>query len=174
MKKLVLMLAAVATMGISASDAVAQTSFSINIGSQPAWGPSGYEYARYYYIPDIDAYYDVPNQLYVFNSNGNWISSRALPSSYNFNPYNSYKVVINDPTPWRSHDRYRAQYAQYRGRTGQTLLYTTDPRFMNDRSRSWGGYNRNHDRYQYDRYKGRTWDDEDHLRRKGWEKKDKD
>ncbi len=32
---------------------------NFNIGSQPAWGPAGYDYVHYYYLPDLDAYYDV-------------------------------------------------------------------------------------------------------------------
>jgi hypothetical protein len=178
MKKLVLMLAVAATFGLAGS-ANAQVGFSLNIGSQPAWGPSGYDYARYYYIPDIDAYYDVANSSYVYNSNGNWISARSLPATFRFDPYNSYKVVINDPTPWRYHDRYRSQYATYRGRHDQPTLYGTDPRF---RDKSWGGYNRGY--YLNDQYRrGRTWDEDDHFYRndhdhgkhEGWEKhKDRD
>ena len=30
---------------------------NINIGSQPEWGPRGYDYVEYYYLPDIEMYY---------------------------------------------------------------------------------------------------------------------
>ncbi len=138
------MLAAVATIGVT-TEANAQVGLSLNIGSQPAWGPSGYDMARYYYIPDIDAYYDVNRSMYVYNNGGNgWTSGRTLPSSYRFDPYTSYKVVINDPTPWRNHNRYQRQYSRYRGQRGQQIIrYSTDPRYMQNRSRSWGGYRQN-------------------------------
>lgn len=32
---------------------------SINIGRQPAWGPVGYDYVDYYYMPDINCYFNV-------------------------------------------------------------------------------------------------------------------
>ena len=46
--------------------ATAQVSVNINIGSQPVWGPVGYDYVEYYYLPDIDMYYHVPTQQYVY------------------------------------------------------------------------------------------------------------
>ena len=39
--------------------AEAQIKVNLNIGSQPAWGPTGYDRVDYYYLPDIDAYYNV-------------------------------------------------------------------------------------------------------------------
>lgn len=42
------------------NNAKAQVSLNINIGSQPVWGPTGYDHVDYYYFPDIDAYYYVP------------------------------------------------------------------------------------------------------------------
>jgi hypothetical protein len=101
----------------------AQVSVNINIGTQPVWGPVGYDYVEYYYMPDIDAYYDVPRQQYVYYDNNVWITRRSLPPRYsNYNLYNGYKVVINEPRPWKQHDRYRTQYVQYKGRGGQQAI----------------------------------------------------
>ena len=36
----------------------AQISVSLNIGTPPSWGPVGYEEADYYYLPDVEAYFD--------------------------------------------------------------------------------------------------------------------
>jgi hypothetical protein len=41
------------------STLTAQVSVNISIGSPPAWGPAGYSQVRYYYLPDVEAYYDV-------------------------------------------------------------------------------------------------------------------
>lgn len=101
----------------------AQVSVNINIGVQPIWGPVGYNYVEYYYIPDIDVYYDVRQQQYVYFDNNVWITRRSLPPRYSsYNLYSGYKVVINDPRPWTRHQQYRTQYVQYRGRSGQGVI----------------------------------------------------
>jgi hypothetical protein len=50
-----------------------QIKVNINIGSQPVWGPIGYDYARFYYLPDLDMYYDVNRREYLYNENNRWI-----------------------------------------------------------------------------------------------------
>jgi len=122
MKKLII--AASLLLGFAlVQPATAQVSVNINIGSQPVWGPVGYDYVEYYYFPDLDMYYHVPTQEYVYLVNGRWVFSRILPPYYsNYDFYRGYKVVINDPRPYLYHDRYRANYAQYRGRIGQPVI----------------------------------------------------
>ena len=89
------------------TSAQAQISLNVNIGSQPAWGPVGYDYVENYYMPDIDTYYDVPNHQYVYLNNNVWVRSRTLPSRYaTYNINNGYKVVINEPQPWKRADVY--------------------------------------------------------------------
>ena len=60
------------------SAASAQT-FSINIGTQPIWGPVGYDHVEYYYLPDIDAYYYVPQHQFVYLEGRQWRRSANLP-----------------------------------------------------------------------------------------------
>ena len=94
MKKRILLIAAFIAISF-VHGAEAQVSFQLNLGSQPLWGPTGYDYVQYYYIPDIDAYYDVANQDYVYYDNGSWITSYSLPYRYaNFDLYRAHKVVI--------------------------------------------------------------------------------
>ena len=57
----------------------AQISFSVNIGEQPSWGPTGYDHVEYYYIPDIQAYYYVPSHQFVYLNRGHWTFSHELP-----------------------------------------------------------------------------------------------
>jgi len=102
-----------------------QTSVSVsfNIGSQPVWGPTGYEYAQYYYLPDIEVYYSVAQRRFYRNEGGRWYWSSRLPSRYNnYDLYNSYKVVVNEPTPYYHHKRYRNEYSQYSGRRDQPVI----------------------------------------------------
>ena len=102
---------------IKPADAQVQVNLGVNLGSQPDWGPVGYERADYYYIPDIDAYYDVPARQYVYYTNNNWIHSSSLPPAYNnYNIYNGYKVVVNKPKPWTNHNFYKTKYVGYKGR----------------------------------------------------------
>jgi hypothetical protein len=122
MKK-VIITAAIFLSCIAYKSASAQVSLSINIGSQPEWGPTGYDHADYYYMPDIDTYYDVPAHQYVYLENNSWVRRASLPARYsNYNVYNGYKVVVNEPNPWVHATTYRTKYAGYRGRTGQTII----------------------------------------------------
>ncbi|MDR3610476.1 MAG: hypothetical protein P4L27_07940 [Ignavibacteriaceae bacterium] len=101
----------------------AQLSISFNLGVQPVWGPTGYDYVENYYMPDIDVYYNVPTHRYYYDQGGRWIYSSRLPSRYgSFDLYNSHKVVINERNPWMNNDRYRNQYASYKGRHDQTPI----------------------------------------------------
>jgi hypothetical protein len=95
--------------------AEAQVHVSINIDIQPAWGPSGYHYAEFYYIPELNIYYDVINGLFHYYNRRRWISAPYLPamySSYDF--YSLYKVVLNNVRyPWKYNLRHRKIYAKY-------------------------------------------------------------
>lgn len=124
MKKIIIALAlAAGTVAITPAISQAQVSFSLNIGSQPLWGPTGYDYAGYYYMPDIDAYYNVGSQQFVYMDGGQWVYRTSLPPRYrNYDLYNSYKVVINDRDPWLRNDYYRRQYRGYRGRRSQAVI----------------------------------------------------
>jgi hypothetical protein len=101
----------------------AQVSIHVNIGSQPDWGPVGYDYANYYYMPDINTYYSVPTHQYIYYQNNSWVHTTYLPAMYrNYDLYHGYKVVINDRDPWLRNNIYRTRYANYRGRTNQMII----------------------------------------------------
>ena len=117
-------------------------SVGVNIGSQPDWGPTGYDHAAYYYIPDIDGYYDVSAHQYIYLNNNVWVHRQYLPYRYrNYDLYHGYKVVINDRDPWMRHAVYRERYASYRGRRDQTIIRDSrDDRYRNH----WRGREDNH------------------------------
>lgn len=101
----------------------AQISLNVNIGSQPLWGPTGYDHVEYYYLPDIDSYYSVPKQQFVYLSNGNWVFTNALPTRYsNYNLYNGYKVVINSDRPYLNYNAHKVKYAKYKNWGGKQLV----------------------------------------------------
>jgi len=122
MKKFISALALITSSALFTS-ATAQISVNFNIGTQPVWGPVGYNYAAYYYLPDIDAYYDVPQRQFVYLKGRNWVFANSLPGTYaNFDLYRGYKVVINEPRPYLHHDVYYKKYYGYRGRSGQPFI----------------------------------------------------
>jgi len=97
-----------------------QVSVRLNVGTPPQWGPANYDDARYYYLPDIESYYDVPNSMFIYYSGNRWIHSRYLPGRYrNYDLYGGYKVVMNDyrgNRPYEHFREYRTRYARgYRG-----------------------------------------------------------
>jgi len=100
--------------------ATAQVSVNVNIGNQPAWGPVGHGRADYYYLPDIDSYYYVPNRQFIYQEGRDWVFATGLPYRYrNYDLYRGYKVVVNEPRPYLRHKMYRQQYGHYRGIRGQ-------------------------------------------------------
>ena len=98
----------------------AQISINVNISSQPAWGPTGYNHVDYYYIPAIDAYYYVPSSQYIYLINNKWTWSSALPSRYSgFDLYGAYKVVMNTPKPYLQHQSHITKYNKYKTYTAK-------------------------------------------------------
>ncbi|MEO3405150.1 hypothetical protein AAFN85_14680 [Mucilaginibacter sp. CAU 1740] len=122
MKKIILT-AAILVSSLTVKIASAQISLNINIGSQPEWGPVGYDHADYYYLPDIDAYYDINAHQYVYYDNNVWVHGGVLPPRFgNYDVYHSYKVVVNERNPWVRNDVYKRKYASYRGRHDQVVI----------------------------------------------------
>jgi len=111
----------------------AQLSVRVNIGTPPTWGPAGYNTVRYYYLPDIESYYDVRNSMFIYYSGRSWIHSRTLPARYrNYDLYGGYKVVMNDYRGNRPYDnfrQYRVKYAKgYRGHQQRNIGERNDNR----------------------------------------------
>jgi hypothetical protein len=124
MKKLIFTAALVlSSLTYQIANAQLRVHVNLNIGSQPDWGPTGYDHVDYYYMPDVDAYYDVPSHQYVYFENNVWVHRAYLPERYRgYDMYHGYKVVVNRPNPWLRHTYYRNTYASYRGRAGQTII----------------------------------------------------
>ncbi len=109
----------------------AQININVNLGSQPLWGPVGYERAEYYYLPDIETYYHVPSRQFIYLNDNNWLFSSNPPSRYsNYNLYNGYKVVLNTPKPYLNFSNHKVRYAKFKGAKGQSSIrYSNDPRY---------------------------------------------
>ncbi|MDT8416091.1 MAG: hypothetical protein RQ735_12045 [Flavobacteriaceae bacterium] len=106
--------------------AQAQISLDLHIGSAPQWGPQGYDEARYYYLPDVEAYYDIQGAKFIYNVSGSWVYKSRLPKKYrNYDLYSGYKVVMTDyhgNTPYTYYPEHRKKYAKgYRGNSQNTI-----------------------------------------------------
>jgi hypothetical protein len=131
MKKFLLILLVAAGFIIS-KPSTAQINVNVNIGSQPTWGPVGYDYVEYYYLPDIEVYYYVPRRQFVYLSNAKWVFVTALPSRYrSYNLYSGYKVVINQPRPYLYFSTHKVKYAKYKGNNGRQVIIrnSNDPKY---------------------------------------------
>lgn len=110
-------LVAIAILFFTSSSISAQVSVNVNLGTPPTWGPVGSSQVDYYYLPDVESYYDIRKSQFIFFSNGKWIKSKYLPRQHrNYNLYNGYKVVLNDyhgPTPYYYFKNHKAKY--YKG-----------------------------------------------------------
>lgn len=138
MKKIILIFALlVASATISNTLQAQHINVNINIGSQPAWGPVGYDYVDYYYMPDIDVYYIVNSHMYVYPERGRWVTARYLPYRYrNYDLYGMYKVVLvgGPHNPWIHNSRHHRDYGRYRNYRGQTVIRDSrDHRYRDSR-----------------------------------------
>lgn len=129
MKKIIITL--LIAIGFISFKSSAQVSINVNIGSQPLWGPVGYDHVDYYYLPDVESYYYVPKKQFIYQANGKWIYSASLPSRYqSYNLYNGYKVVINSKDAYHNFVKDRVRYAKYKKVKGQKAIkYSDDSRY---------------------------------------------
>ncbi|WP_291133202.1 hypothetical protein [Flavobacterium sp. UBA7682] len=54
-------------------------------------------YIRYFYFPNIQAYFDNLKMVYYYKENGEWQTAPELPKNYGgYSLYNKSRVTIND------------------------------------------------------------------------------
>jgi hypothetical protein len=142
MKKIILTSTLFVAILVSTHSAKAQISINVNIGSQPAWGPTGYDHVDYYYIPAVDAYYYVPSSQYIYLANNKWVWSSVLPSRYSgFDLYGAYKVVMNSPKPYLQHQSHITKYSRYKTYTAKQPVIRDSRDAKYTKARSNEGHN---------------------------------
>lgn len=109
----------------------AQITVRTNTASQTIWGPVGFNYVNYYYLPEADVFYSVSDNKFFYPEGDKWVSANALPSQYNVDLFNTYKVVVNKPKPYLNHGYYVSNYAKYKkGGPKQVLIReSNEPRY---------------------------------------------
>ncbi len=112
MKKLRLLLAGL--LLVLAGTMQSQVIITATIGNPPPWGPAEGVGVRYYYIPDIQAYYDVTSSRYIYMSGGQWIHSTYLPRAHrDYDLYGGHKVMLRDYHGDRPQEKFREHQKSY-------------------------------------------------------------
>jgi hypothetical protein len=103
----------------------------------PDWAPP-YENPstiQYYYIPDIECYYDVWNHEFAYMEYGRWVFSPVLPPMYaSYDLIHGHVVILDRRVhqPWMHHELYVSHYPRYYhhemypGREGYSRPYGYD------------------------------------------------
>jgi hypothetical protein len=96
----------------------------------------------YYYLPDVDAYYSVPDQCYYYNDGGEWVSAAYLPGAYrNYDWQSARRFEVRAPRPYLHADYYRNRYngvafnGQWNRGYDRSRGYANDNHFNNDQYR---------------------------------------
>jgi hypothetical protein len=151
-----LKLIAVGIILLVSSTSHAQLSIQLNIGTPEVHYRPANVAVTYYYLPDIQSYYDCGTDEYLFVERGNWVRSRNLPPQYrDYDSHNGYKVVLNDyqgRSPYTNFRSDRAKYyVGYRGenreynnrrndynkRDSRVNKYASNDRFEKEDHREW-------------------------------------
>lgn len=129
----------------------------------PGWAPyyNNANLVRYYYLPDIECYYDLRNREFIYMEDGEWMFGRTLPRAYAWFDLNTCFVVALDARvyqPWRHFHYYVAHYPRFYYRNVYRELYR-------DHNRPLRGYNENERAVVFNR---RIERDDDEDRRFRW------
>ncbi len=121
----------------------AQVSVSLNIGSRPDWcsrydndddchhnDHCDHNDVSYFYLPEIEAYYDTHASVFIYLGPRGWIRSAYLPdycSGYDL--YRGHKVAIDyrGRTPYYYHKNHKAKYFHSNYRNYRQEYYNPGP-----------------------------------------------
>lgn len=91
----------------------AQINISVNI-TPPDWGPAAATGVRFYFLPDIQVYYDVTDKVFIYRSGTTWVRTATLPGRYGtFNLYTGYKVMLTDADGDRPYEHFDDHCRRY-------------------------------------------------------------
>jgi hypothetical protein len=150
----------------SESKAQVRIGVNLNIGTRPSWGLPGNYAGDYYYMPEIDTYYDLRHRQFIYLQGRNWVFANELPYMYRGYDLNrGYKVMINEPRPYLHGDVYRSRYSNYYDNYRRRNV-VGQGRYDNDRNNNGrddrfekGRGNDRNDRNDHDRGRGNDRDD---------------
>jgi hypothetical protein len=126
----------------------------------------------YYYLPDVDAYYDVNAQCYYYNDGANWVSAACLPGEYHDYDWRSARrFEVRAPRPYLHNDVYRARF---NGRDGAVFANNNYNRGRDEHFDNRGqGFNEHFDNRGQDNYREQMqnnrgpWNNNQHFDNRG-------
>ncbi len=140
---------------IAVQPAKAQLNVNINVGSQPNWGPKGYNYVNYYYLPEVDSYYYVPTRKFIYLKNNRWVHSSRLQSKHrHYNLHRGRKIIINENRPYLRHKTYYTRYHKHSQHNRPRQAYYNS------------NYKKDHKSYKKQEYRSYKGNKHDHKRDK--------
>ncbi|WP_100338439.1 hypothetical protein [Hymenobacter chitinivorans] len=102
-----LKIAAAGLFALTLHTTTAQAQVNINI-APPSWGPAIGPNSQYYYIPEVDGYYDVRDRQYVLLRDGRW--GRVANPGYDPRTFHPVVVDYVGAQPWVRIEEYRTKY----------------------------------------------------------------
>lgn len=180
MKKLIFLSALIAgSLSINVAKAQIGIHLNVNLGQRPVYVEPAPVVDDYYYLPDAEAYYSVPEHVYYYQNEGRWISSPRLAGRYRDYDYSRMRhYVVNEPRPYLRNDYYRARYSnpQFAGRNNGNFRNENYGR-PNDNRNENRGQGGNFDRHNQDQrfansnFRGGRDDHRDNGNRNGWNRR---
>ena len=118
--------------------------------------PANYDGGEdYYYLPEVDAYYSIPDECYYYNDGRQWVSAAYLPGVYrDFDWRAARRFEVRAPRPFLHADYYRERYngAAINGRWDRNYNHA----YASDNQRYY-----NHDQFRND---NQRYDNRDRFR----------
>ncbi|WDF53970.1 hypothetical protein [Mucilaginibacter sp. KACC 22063] len=165
MKKLATIIAVSAgLLTFKAADAQIGLHVSFNFGNVVATRPVPVQYQYpaddncndYYYLPEVEAYYSIPQHCYYYMDGNRWISNTYLPGNYRNMDWRSFRhYEVREVRPYMHHDMYRERFGGFARRSDWNYA-------NNDRRGGYGDYRGGFDqpnRGDDDRYNRGQWRD---------------
>lgn len=110
----------------------AQVSVNFDFGKPPVWAPVKATPVKYYYLPEIDSYYDVPAERFIYVKKGKWVKAKRLPSKYKgYNLKRGQVIYITDyrgNAPYVYHKKHKNKYKGKYYRNGR-VVYVKDKNY---------------------------------------------
>jgi hypothetical protein len=100
-------------------------------------------YDDFYYLPEVDAYYSVPEHCYYYNDGDNWVNAAYLPGAYrDYDWRTARRYEVRAQRPYANHDYYRNKFGGNRGnswnnRGGNEQYANRGPQRNYDRNNNW-------------------------------------
>lgn len=132
----------------------AQLSVNVNIGApavvvrSAAWVPQNHVGVDFYYLPEIESYYDINAGLYVYLNNGNWCRTRYVPVQYrDYDLVHARRIALSGYRGNRPYAYYNNHNVRYYDNRNYNRGYVEGRRYNNDR---YADNYRSYDRYDRD------------------------